>query len=131
MPSVNQARLAISQTIPGSRIPIEILRNKNAITLYVVLGTMSEEINPIPGIELAELNSQNRQKYQVPQTVRGVLVTNSTGEMETFKEGVILVEINGAQILDVDDVAKNLYSGINRFYVWYRGKYRFLAYRIP
>ena len=131
VPSVNQARLAISQTIPGSRIPIEILRNKNAITLYVVLGTMSEEINPIPGIELAELNSQNRQKYQVPQTVRGVLVTNSTGEMETFKEGVILVEINGAQILDVDDVAKNLYSGINRFYVWYRGKYRFLAYRIP
>ena len=58
-------------------------------------------------------------------------MTGSTGELETFKKGVVLVEINGAQILDADDVSQNLYSGINRFYVWYRGKYRFLAYRVP
>ena len=79
------------------------------------------------GIELALLTSESRQKYQVPNKVSGVVVTNSKGEVETFKEGVVLVEINGAQILDLDDVAENLYPGINRFYVWYRGKYRFLA----
>ena len=42
-------------------------------------------------------------------------MTGSTGELETFKKGVVLVEINGAQILDADDVSQNLYSGINRF----------------
>lgn len=129
--SVNQARVAISQAKPGSKIPIEVLRNDKPLSLYVVLGSMSEEITPLPGIELASLTPENRQKYKVPNKVVGVVVTNSNGEIETFKEGVVLVEINGAQILDVDDVAQNLYSGINRFYVWYRGKYRFLAYRIP
>ena len=129
--SVNQARVAISQTVPGSKIPVEVFRDGNYITLYVILGSMSEELTPIPGIELAPLTSQNRKIYQIPDTVRGVLVTGSTGEIETFKKGVVLVEINGAQILKTDDVSENLYSGINRFYVWYRGKYRFLAYRVP
>ena len=129
--SVNQARVAISQSIPGASIPIEVLRDNKEILLHVILGSMSDEVAPIPGIQLAPLTSQAREKYKAPSTVRGVVVTSSTGEMETFKEGVILVEINGAQILEVNDVAENLYSGINRFYVWYRGKYRFLAYRIP
>jgi serine protease Do len=129
--SVNQARVAISQTVPGKKIPVEVIRNNENVTLYVILGTMSEELSPIPGIELTPLNSQNRKTYNIPSSVRGVLVTNSTGELETFKKGVVLVEINGSQIYDNEDVAENLYSGINRFYVWYRGNYRFLAYRIP
>lgn len=129
--SVNQTRVAISQSLPGSRIPIEVLRNDKYLTLYVVLGSMSEGLTPIPGIELSILNSENRNIYQIPSTVSGVLVTSSTGEIVTFKEGVVLVEINGAKIHDLSDVAENMYSGINRFYVWYRGKYRFLAYRIP
>ena len=102
-----------------------------AYELTAVLGSMSEEMAPIPGIELSNLTAQNRKKFGVPNAVRGVLVSSSTGETETFKKGVILVEINGTQISDVNDVSKNLYPGINRFYVWYRGKYRFLAYRIP
>jgi serine protease Do/serine protease DegQ len=129
--SVNQARVAISQTLPGSQIQIEVLRNGEPETLYVTLGSMSEGIAPIPGLDLAVLTLQNREEFDIPDSVRGVLVSRSSGENETFKKGVVLVEINGSQILDVGDVSENLYSGINRFYVWYRGNYRFLAYRIP
>ena len=129
--SVNQARVAISQSLPGSEVRIEVIRGGEAYELTAVLGSLSEEMAPIPGIELSNLTHQNREKFGVPNAVRGVLVSSSTGETETFKKGVILVEINGAQILDVNDVSQNLYPGINRFYVWYRGKYRFLAYRIP
>lgn len=129
--SINQVRVAISQSKPGSELPIKVVRNNKTLTMNVVLGSMSKDISPIPGVELSGITLQQREKFKIPQNVRGVIVTNSTGEMETFKEGVILVEINGSQILDLDDVNENLYSGINRFYVWYRGKYRFLAYRIP
>jgi len=129
--SVNQARVAISQTLPGKRVPIEVLRGNTSLTLYVVLGSLSEQMVPIPGIQLEALSVENRNKYDIPSNVRGVLVAESNGRVETFKTGVVLVEINGTQILDVADVSENLYSGINRFYVWYRGKYRFLAYRIP
>ena len=129
--SVNQARVAISQTLPGAQIQIEVLRNGEPETLYAILGSMSEGIVPIPGLDLTVLTLQNREEFDIPDSVRGVLVSRSSGENETFKKGVVLVEINGSQILDVGDVSENLYSGINRFYVWYRGNYRFLAYRIP
>ena len=129
--SVNQARVAISQSLPGSQISIEVIRNGTSQLLSVILDSMSEDRAPIPGIELSTLTPQNRENYKIPLSVRGVLVTESTGESETFKKGVVLVEINGSQIQQVGDVAENLYSGINRFYVWYRGKYRFLAYRTP
>lgn len=129
--SVNQARVAISQAIPGTTVPIEIVRSGQNLVLEVVLGSMSEQTSPIQGIELVELSPQIRKKFEIHPSVRGVAVGQSTGETETFKEGVVLVEINGSPIHTIDDVSENLYSGINRFYIWYRGKYRFLAYRIP
>jgi hypothetical protein len=60
-----------------------------------------------------------------------VVVTESTGEAETFKLGVVIVEINGYQINTVKDVEERLQKGNNRFYVWYKNKYRFLSYRVP
>lgn len=129
--SVNQARVAISQSLPGSRLPIEVIRKGENITLNVTLGSFSEKQSPIPGVELSGLTPQLCQQYNVPNGVRGVIVSSSSGESETFKQGVVLVEINGTQIITEEDVGQNLYSGINRFYVWYRGNYRFLAYRIP
>jgi S1-C subfamily serine protease len=128
--SVNQARVLISQSLPGSSITIEVFRQGLPKKLQVVLGSMSEENEPIPGIELSPITPVRRKEFNIPDSIRGVVVSDSTGETETFKKGVVLVEVNGSQILSVDDVTQNLYSGINRFYVWYRGKYRFLAYRI-
>ena len=96
---------------------IEVIREGKAYELNAVLGSMSEGLAPIPGIELSNLTPQNREKFDVPDAIHGVLVSSSTGETETFKKGVVLVEINGTKILDVKDVSENLYSGINRFYV--------------
>ena len=67
----------------------------------------------------------------MPNTVRGLVVAESTGEEKTFKKGVVIVEINGAKITSIQEVNDQLKKGINRFYVWYRGKYYFHAYRIP
>ena len=46
---------------------------------------MSEDISPIPGIELAPLTSQNREKYQIPTSVRGVLVTGQRVNLKLQK----------------------------------------------
>lgn len=129
--SINQTRVAISQALPGTSLPIEVIREGERLSLNAVLGSLTDELSPIPGIELTELSPRLREEYKIPKNVRGVIVKSSSGETETFKQGVVLVEINGTQIIDLEDVGQNLYSGINRFYVWYRGNYRFLAYRIP
>ena len=76
--SVNQARVAISQTLPGAQIQIEVLRNGEPETLYVTLGSMSEGIAPIPGLDLTVLTLQNREEFDIPDLVRGVLVSRSS-----------------------------------------------------
>lgn len=129
--SINQTRVAISQALPGTNLPIEVIRDGKTLSLNTVLGSLTGELSPIPGIELTELSPRLREEYKIPQNIQGVIVNSSSGETETFKQGVVLVEINGTQITELEDVGQNLYSGINRFYVWYRGNYRFLAYRIP
>jgi serine protease Do/serine protease DegQ len=130
--SINQSRLAISQTPPGTRVPIEIIRNGKKITLFVTLDLMGRSVPlSISGISVEPLTPENRFKFDVPPTTKGVVVTRSSGEAETFKEGVVIVEINGEQINTVKDLGEKLKKGSNRFYVWYKNKYRFLNYRVP
>jgi hypothetical protein len=109
-----------------------VIRNNMELTLNVTLDLLgNSEKLLIPGISLQSLNSKVREDYGIPSQVRGLVVEKSTGEEKTFKKGVVIVEINGVQVSSVQDVNEQLKKGINRFYVWYRGKYFFHAYRIP
>jgi serine protease Do len=130
--SINQSRLVISQTAPGTKLPIDVIRSGKKITLFVTLDLMgSKNRLSIPGIVMEPLSLENRLEFQIPTTTKGVVVTNSTGDAETFKKGVVIVEVNGYQVNSVQDVEEQIKTGINRLYVWYRNKYRFLAYRVP
>ena len=130
--SVNQTRVAISQTAPGTKIPIKISREGVTMTLFVTLGMMGENGNNIlPGVNLEVLDNKNRRKFRIPADTFGVLVVESSGAQDNFKKGVLIVEINGAPVRSLEDIKENLQRGFNRFYVWYLGKYRFVSYRMP
>lgn len=130
--SFNQLRVAISQTPPGTRMLVKILRNGKSMDFYVTLDLRDDaNQSPIPSVSLEPLNSSNRTQFKVPSSVRGIVVTKSTGEAKTFKAGVVLVEINGYPVNSVPDIERLLTRGINRFYVWYRNKFQYLSYRIP
>jgi hypothetical protein len=89
------------------------------MTVFVTLGLMGENGNNIlPGVNLEVLNNRNRKKFDIPADTIGVLVIESTGAQDNFKEGVLIVEINGAPVRSLEDVKKNLQRGFNRFYVW-------------
>ena len=130
--SVNQTRVAISQTTPGTKVPILISREGIKMTFFVTLGLLGEmDKSLLPGVDIRPLDAKSRKTYDIPRDAFGVIVTKSVGEQNNFKEGVLIVEINGAPIRNLDDVRNNLQKGFNRFYVWYAGKYRFVSYRIP
>ena len=130
--SVNQTRVAISQTAPGTKIPIKISRDGVTMTLFVTLGMIGENGNNIlPGVNLEVLDNKNRRKFRIPADTFGVLVVESSGAQDNFKKGVLIVEINGAPVRSLEDIKENLQRGFNRFYVWYLGKYRFVSYRMP
>ena len=130
--SVNQLRVAISQTPPGTRVLVKALRNGKEMDFYVTLDLREDSSSsPIPGILLEPLSPAKRSEFEIPSTVRGIVVTKSTGQAQTFKEGVVLVEINGYPVSTVPEVESRLKRGINRFYIWFRGKFTYLAYRVP
>ena len=130
--SVNQLRVAISQTQPGTRMLVKALRNGKEMDFYVTLDLREDSsASPIPGILLEPLSPAKRNEFEIPSTVSGIVVTRSTGRAQTFKEGVVLVEINGYPISTVPEAESRLKQGINRFYIWYRGKFTYLAYRVP
>ena len=130
--SVNQLRVAISQTPPGTRMLVKVLRDGRKMDFYVTLDLRNDTVSsPIPGVSLEPLSPSRREQFKVPSSVRGIVVTKSTGEAKTFKEGVVLVEINGDPITSVSEAGPLLKRGINRFYIWYRNKFQYLAYRIP
>ena len=130
--SVNQLRVAISQTQPGTRMLVKALRNGKEMDFYVTLDLREDSsASPIPGILLEPLSPAKRNEFEIPSTVRGIVVTRSTGRAQTFKEGVVLVEINGYPVSTVPEAESRLKRGINRFYIWYRGKFTYLAYRVP
>jgi serine protease Do/serine protease DegQ len=130
--SVNQTRVAISQTAPGTKVPLKISRSGVKMTLFVTLGLMGDDGNNLlPGVNLEALNAKNRKKFGIPSDSVGVVVAESSGEQDNFKEGVLIVEINGAPVRTLKDVKSHLQRGFNRFMVWYLGKIRFVSYRIP
>jgi len=135
--SVAELRLAISQTPPGASVPLVIIRDSRRKNLRVTLGSLDDTLRPgiggliIPGVTLAPLDPDLRRRFDIPNTVAGLVVTESSGEEQTIRKGVVIVEINGQVARDEKDARAYLRRGLNRFYVWFKGRYNFLPYRIP
>ncbi len=135
--SVAELRLAISQTPPGASVPLVIIRDSRRKNLRVTLGSLDDTLRPgvggliIPGVTLAPLEPDLRRRFDIPNTVAGLVVTESSGEEQTIRKGVVIVEINGQAARDEKDAQAYLRRGLNRFYVWFKGRYTFLPYRIP
>ena len=135
--SVAELRLAISQTPPGASVPLVIIRDSKRKNLRVTLGSLDDTLHlgigglVIPGVTLAPLDGDLRRRFDIPNTVAGLVVTESSGEEQTIRKGVVIVEINGQVARDEKDARAYLRRGLNRFYVWFKGRYNFLPYRIP
>ncbi|MBT6850505.1 MAG: PDZ domain-containing protein [Opitutae bacterium] len=135
--TVAELRLAISQTPPGASVPLVIIRHSQRKKLRVTLGSLDDTLRPgigglvVPGVTLAPLDGDLRRRFDIPNTVAGLVVTESSGEEQTIRKGVVIVEINGQGVRDEKDARANLRRGLNRFYVWFKGRYNFLPYRIP
>jgi serine protease Do len=111
-------RLLVSQTAPGTKVTLKVLRDGKEKTLMLTLGTMPEEItaqgsraqptqhsnsemDALDGVEvtdLSELDARARRQNDIPRNIEGAIVTSVQPESNSaeagLKVGDVIVAIN-------------------------------------
>ncbi|MFP6899643.1 MAG: trypsin-like peptidase domain-containing protein [Opitutales bacterium] len=134
--SVAELRVFISRTPPGEPIRLGWFREGRRKSFEIKLGrlgdkTMSDASPPLPGLTLQPLSADLRSRFDVPRAVSGLVVTNSLGTVRSLREGVVIIEINGTSVSTLEEANRLVERGLNRLYVWFRGNYSFVPYRLP
>ena len=133
--SVAELRVFISRTAPGELVRIGLFRKGLRKSFHIKLGQLGKPpapgASPFPGLNLQPLNGELRKRFGVPEDVSGLVVTRSSGEVSSLRAGVVMVEINGKSISSLEEAKTLVKRGLNRLYVWFRGRYSFLPYRVP
>ena len=129
--SASQLRLVVSQIPPGTKVEVTLIREGEIISLPIVLGSLNENIaaltgasSPIEGVSLRVIDKEARDEFSIPEDIRGVLVSKIADDspyIEIFEKGMVILEVNGATTITVDQIASNLSKGQNMLYLWVRG----------
>ena len=116
-------QLAVAETAPGSSVKLEILRDGEKKTVDVTVKQLPgsdklAEANPsndndtgtLNGVEVADLDQQARQQFNIPGDVKGAVVTQvdpgSAAAEAGLKPGAVIQEINRKPVKSADDAVK-------------------------
>jgi serine protease Do len=112
---MRQLRLIVSETSPGTKVNVRVIREGKAQTLSTTVGQMPEdafardggsgstphsqgETDALDGVEVTDLDQQTRRQAGIPQNIHGVLVSsvdeNSNSADAGLRPGDVILEIN-------------------------------------
>jgi serine protease Do len=121
---MRQLRLMVSQTAPGRKVTVRILRDGKEKTLTATLGEMPKEelarngqkqpgdrgqskTDALDGVGVTDLDAQARREADIPGNVRGALVTKVDEDCNAAEAGLqagdVIVEINHEPVRTADD----------------------------
>lgn len=139
-------RIMVAQTPPGTKARFKVLREGKEQQLTATLGEFTDEVrqaglrkseptkaDSLDGVEVADLDNQNRRQFGIPGSVRGALVTNVEENSASFKAGLrpgdVILEINRAAIRDADEAVKmsEALKGRALLRVWNNGGARYVV----
>jgi Do/DeqQ family serine protease len=131
--SAGELASIIHNYTPGSKIKIKIDRKGKEIEIEVILGRAEEsfeeevEAQEFAGIIVKDIDNADREKYQIPEEVNGVIVVKSKNGF--IKEGYVIYKmaISGKtykieNINDWNNTIKNVKKGdYVAFFYYYKG----------
>jgi serine protease Do len=121
---MRQFRLMVSQTAPGKKVTLRILRDGKEKTITATLGEMSKEAlagsdqeqsgkrgqsktDALDGVEVADLDAQARREADIPGNVRGALVTkvdqDSNSAEAGLRAGDVITEIERKPVRNANE----------------------------
>jgi serine protease Do len=116
-------QLDVASTKPGSNVKMEVLRDGEKKTLDVTVKQLpgsdklasadssnESDTGTLNGVEVADLDQQARQQFDVPKTVKGAVVTQvdpgSAAAEAGLKPGDVIQEINHQPVKSADEAVK-------------------------
>jgi serine protease Do len=126
-------KLEVAGIMPGEKVPVEILRNGSHKTLEVKMkelpedeqiaknstgGDHAKDNGTLEGVGVADANPQMRQQFNIPEQVKGAVVTevapDSASAQAGLKAGDVIMEINHHSVASADDAVKLTGPGSNK-----------------
>jgi len=118
-----QLQLTVAETQPGSKVPVEILRDGDKMNVDVTVKqlpgteTVAQANSPgnndtgtLNGVGVGDLDSQIREQLHVPDTVHGAVITQvdptSAAAEAGLKSGDVIETINRHPVKDADDAVR-------------------------
>jgi serine protease Do/serine protease DegQ len=129
--SVEDLRLLISETAPGTEVAIKISRDGRERTIKVTLGTLSDEVannELLPGVTVAKLTDDKRRELNIDDRVEGLLITNvedNSPYSDKLASGAVIVEIDRIPVASVAAAKGMLTSGRHLLLVYFHGVFGF------
>jgi serine protease Do len=121
----SQLRIMIAQTPPKTKVSFKVLRDGRERAIEVTLAELPENLaggrpatpgaepglsgsSALNGVELADLSNQLRRQYEIPNAIRGALVTKVDADSAAAEAGLrvgnVIVEVNRQAVRTLDDV---------------------------
>ncbi|MDQ8187105.1 Do family serine endopeptidase [Pelagicoccus sp. SDUM812002] len=136
--TANQFRISIGNTIPESKVELEILRDGDRKTVDITIGSASGRFamganELVDGVEVTAIDAELAEQFRIPENINGVVITDVSPDSpyaRSLGEGVVILEINDSPIETVSEAREALRSGANKLFIYSRGRTGYLALRV-
>jgi serine protease Do len=141
-------KLEVARIQPGETVPVKVLRDGSTKTLNVAVKEMpgteqtsnnngsskGEDNGTLNGVAVTDLDRQNRQQFDLPNTVKGVVITevdpSSPAAEAGLKPGDVIQEINRKPVKTADEAVKMTESTkdkVTLLRIWRNGNSHFVV----
>jgi serine protease Do len=120
---MRQLRLMVSQTAPGTKVSVKLLRDGSEKMLSATLASLPEDLltrggqskpgrgqsstDALDGVEVTDLDASTRHQGSIPSSVHGALVANVDQESNAadagLRAGDVIMEINRQAVHNAED----------------------------
>lgn len=119
----NQLQLDVASTKPGSKVPVQIVRNGDEKTVDITIKPLpgteqladansqdSNDTGTLNGVTVDNLNPQARAQFNIPADVNGALITQvdptSASAQAGLQPGDVIESINRQPVTNADDAVQ-------------------------
>ena len=134
-------RFTIAQIQPGKEVVIVALRDGEQKTFKVTLADLEDRYGSgvgetdtlLDGVEAEPLTNDLRKEYRIDGRVDGLIIIKvaiNSPYVRGLAQGTVIMEINDYPVDTVEEARRVLRRGVNKFWIYARGAYRYIAVRL-